>query len=272
MLAWVPPGVELMTDVSPADWVVERLRPWEPDGARLRSFAPDGFEAYARAFHPAGYRPAQRGSLDPSVGTKWADLARARGITLSPDISFSELSGIAPEDQHELDELAPLDGELPPEGCDALAAVLRPHTRTPDRCWFCLWEGNGSFWSESHGPGLPPDATREETDRYWAAARAQDKLLGSTPRVETHARRYFLFRGPLDAACTFEPSGSYTSPNLWWPHDRAWIVITEIDGFSTYVGGSRAAIQDVLASPDVEAIEVMLDTHMDPGPYRPRWH
>jgi hypothetical protein len=84
--------------------------------------------------------------------------------------------------------------------------------------------------------------------------------------VEAYARHYFLFRGRLDAACTFEPSGWYTSPNLWWPDDRAWIVVTEIDGFSTYVGGSRAMLQDVLASPDMEAIEVTLDTHMDPEP------
>jgi hypothetical protein len=271
VLPWLAPGVELMTDVSPAEWVVERLRPWDPHGPRLRSFAPEGFDAYARVFHPAGYRPARRGSLDPSVGKKWADLARARGLPLSADISFSEVSGIAREDQHELDELAPLDGALPPETCDALAWVLRPHTRTPDRCWLCLWEGNGSFWSQSHGTGLSPDATGEETDRYWAAARTQDEILDLTPRVETQDRRYFLFLGPLGAACTFEPSGSYTSPNLWWPDDRAWIVVTEIDGFSTYIGGSRAAIQDVLGSVDVEAIEVTLDTHMDPETSRPWW-
>jgi tryptophanyl-tRNA synthetase len=42
------------------------------------------------------------------------------------------------------------------------------------------------------------------------------------------------------------------------------IVITEIDGFSSHVDASRLAIEDVLASPDVEAIEVKLDTHMDP--------
>jgi hypothetical protein len=269
VLAWLAPGVTLMTDVSPADWVVERLRSWDPDGARLESFAPDGFEAYARLFHPAGNRPSHRGALGPSTAMKWADMARAKGITLSPDTTFSEVSGFGPNDQ--LDELAPMAGELPPETCDALSTVLRPHTRTPDRCWFCLWDGNGSFWSQSHAPLLPPGATRDETDQYWATARAQDGILGSTPRVKTHARRYFLFRGPLDAACTFEPSGWYTSPNLWWPDDRAWIVVTEIDGFSTYVGGTRALLQDALASPDVETIEVTLKTHMDPESSRPSW-
>ena len=268
---WLAPGVELMSDVSPADWIIERLRPWDPDGARLRSFAPDGFEAYARVFHPPGHRPGQRGSQGPGTATKWADLARARGIVLFPDISFSEVSGLGPEDQHGLDEIAPMDGAVPPEICDALVVALRPHTRTPDRCWFCLWDGKGSFWSESHGPLLPADATGEETNRYRASARAQDEILGSTPRVEAFARSYFLFRGPLDAACTFEPGGWYTSPNLWWPEDRAWIVITEIDGFSTYVGGNRGPVGDVLASPDVEAIEVTLDTHMDPESSRPWW-
>jgi hypothetical protein len=248
MVAWPAPGVELMTDVSPADWVVRRLRPWAGDGARLESFAPDGFDGYARVFHPA------------STGEKWTDLARARGIELFPDITFSEVSGIGPQDQHDLDELAPWDGELPPETCEALSDLLRPHTRTPERCWFCLWEGNGAFWSGAHSPALAPGESLDEA--YRVAARAQDELLNSTPRVEAEARSYFLFGGPLDAACTFEPSGSYTSPNLWWPDDRAWIVVTEVDGFSTYVGGSRAVLQDLLMSQDVEAIEVTLDTHM----------
>ena len=263
--------MELINDVSPADWVVERLRPFAPDGARLHSFVPDGFDAHARVFHPAGYRPAGRGSPDPGRAMRWADLARARGVTLSPDISFSEVTGIDPDDYRALDELAPTEDHLPPGTCDALAALLRPHTGTPDRCWFCLWEGNGSFWSESHGTGLPDDATREEIDRYWAEARAQDELLGATLRVEAYGRSYFLFRGPLSAACTFEPSGAYTTPNLWWPDDRAWIVVTEIEGYSTYVGGGREVIDDVLASPDVESIEVTLDTHMDPGEFPPRW-
>jgi hypothetical protein len=271
MLPWLGLGVELMTDVSPADWILERLRPWDQDGVRLHSFAPDGFEGYARVFHPPGYRPGRRGSQEPNTTRKWAELARGRGLSLSPDISFSEVAGLGPEDQHELDELAPMEGELPPELCDALVAVLGPHTRTPDRCWFCLWDGKGAFWSHAHGPLLRARASDEETRQYRASARAQDDILMSTPRVEAHARSYFLFRGPLDAACGFEPGGWYTSPNLWWPEDRAWIVITEVDGFSSYVGGSRLALQDVLASSEVEAIEVTLDTHMDPEASRPRW-
>ncbi len=125
-------------------------------------------------------------------------------------------------------------------------------------------EGNGAFGSSAHSPLYADGASKEERGRYRAEAEAQDAVLGSIPGVEAYARSYFLFRGPLEAACAFEPSGWYTSPNLWWPDDRAWIVVTEVDGYSTYVGGGHTAIEDVLASTDVEAIEVTLDTPMDP--------
>jgi hypothetical protein len=114
-----------------------------------------------------------------------------------------------------------------------------------------------------------PDAP--ERERYLADARAQDAILHSTPKVEAEHRSHLLFRGPLDAACAFEPAGWYDSPNLWWPDDRSWIVVTEVDGYSTYVGASQSAIQDILGSPDLESIAVPHDVYTDPGPYRPRW-
>jgi hypothetical protein len=52
---------------------------------------------------------------------------------------------------------------------------------------------------------------------------------------------------------------------MWWPSDRAWFVATEVDGFSTYAGGSQAAIDDVLASSELEAIQVTARTPLDPG-------
>ena len=43
-------------------------------------------------------------------------------------------------------------------------------------------------------------------------------------------------------------------PNYFWPDDRGWIVATEIDGFSTYVGAPKEAIDRILASPLLEAL------------------
>lgn len=55
------------------------------------------------------------------------------------------------------------------------------------------------------------------------------------------------------------------SPSMWWPADRTWFVATEVDGFSSYVGGSRAAIDGVLASSELETIQVTAQTPLDPG-------
>jgi len=42
------------------------------------------------------------------------------------------------------------------------------------------------------------------------------------------------------------PSGHWDGPNPWWPDDRAWFVASEIDLVSMYVGGSAAAIAELL--------------------------
>jgi hypothetical protein len=88
MLEWVPPETELMQDVSPADWILQRLKPWDRPGIRLNSLAPDGFDAYARIFHPA---------RTGRTLTRWAELGAARDVALTPDIVFCEVSGLGPK-------------------------------------------------------------------------------------------------------------------------------------------------------------------------------
>lgn len=265
MLEWIPPGVEFMRDVSPASWVVERLAPWDPDGVRVESFLPRGFEAYARVLHPA----RRDGSDEP--GQRWSDLGAGRGLPLTADATFAEVTATDTMDQHALDEFAPREGELPLPRCRSLISILERHTQTPQVCWFCLWEGNGAFWSRAHtGPYEWGDPSSEARG-YWAEAKARDDFLQAAPKVVNRDRTYFLLRGPLDKACSFEIAGSYDSPNLCWPDDRSWIFVTEVDGYSTYVGGTREAIDAVLPSDDLETVEVSLDTRMDVGPYRPRW-
>ena len=89
--------------------------------------------------------------------------------------------------------------------------VLRSETATPEQCWFCIWEGLGFH----------------------------DDLAGG--RVRLPNRDYMLYTGPIELALVslYPPfDGDSASPNLWWPDDRTWIVVTEIDYVWTYVGGS----------------------------------
>lgn len=255
---WVPPGVDLSREMEVAAWLIRALEPRGLD--RLSTFLPGGFAAYARIFHPVVHRSGRYGELDVPAAVRWRDLAADRGIDLFRDITFPEVAG-PDAGSGDLAPLTPSAGTLPPETCVELTSILARNTSTPGTTWLCLWDGNGFFWSTSHGYG---EVSGVELEHLRARAREQDDLLSSFPRVDTGIRRYFLCRGPLSAACAFHETIGAT-PNLWWPDDRRWVVLTEVDSYSTYVGGTATLVSELLGHPEIEAIEVDLDALVDPG-------
>jgi hypothetical protein len=210
-------GVQQSVKVEEAAWIGGRLSPF--DSGVVTSVVPSGFEAYTRVLHPLG-RLADGQQLG-----RWRDVASWSGVELVPGIDFPDIAlpehqprGVGPWPGH-----VPQVGTLHPADADALAAALARHTSTPERCWFCMWDG----W----GPVIFDDG----------------------PKVELPGRDYVLFVGPLAALPSLMGAQDDHSPNLWWPADRAWCVATEIDLAWTYVGGSAALVSDVLANPRLEA-------------------
>ena len=128
-------------------------------------------------------------------------------------------------------------GDLPEDEHRSLVSILRRFTSTPERCYFCIWEGYGFLggWSWRWTPKL---------------------------KVPDFGREYFLLRGPLDAVTSFYSQWGQ-SPNIWWPEDRAWCVATEIDFMWTFVGGSQACIEQVVSHADLEALPITLDARVD---------
>jgi hypothetical protein len=252
----ISPDLKLAANVSPCEWILSSLQPWGRDGLRLWSFMPEGFEAYARVFHPLLF--GKRNSDD--VQRSWASVAAERGLTLSPDISLYEVLGaeqFTETGQYVRPEGHPADGELPAAVCEGLVRTLTPHTTTPETCWFGVWVG-------VLGAGVPlrsGGGTRRERREDQARVDEVQARLDALPKLDCgEGREHVLFKGPIDAACSIHPHG-WVTPALWWPDDRAWTVVTEIDGVCTFVGGSRSAIDDVLAS-DLESIEVTLEVHI----------
>jgi hypothetical protein len=214
-------------DVSPADWIGPRLHPFAQD---VGAIIPDGFEAYGRLFHPVE-------RYDPSTGNTiregWSEIAARNQRVAHAQMQFHMISrppGPPVEygwsAQHE-----PRWGELPLEERRLLVAILRDHTTTPDRCWFCLWEGYGGF----------DDG-------------------GVHDRVRLPGRDYVLYTGPVGHALDspMHPFSSDLSPNLWWPEDRAWFVSTEIDLCWTYVGGRRELIDTLVRDERLEVLQAKL--------------
>jgi hypothetical protein len=167
--------------------------------------------------------------------------------------------------------------ELRPERLSELCDVLAGHTTTPERCWFCLWEGWGWIGGSPSVALLRASRTAPVPADPVEIPPAFPPEILNGPRVSLPGREYFLFEGPLDAAgelgwrsgellTTAYPESGFDadefwpqSPSLFWPDDRAWCVATEIDLDWTCVGGSVRLAEELLGDPRFQARSVALD-------------
>ncbi|MFD6417271.1 hypothetical protein [Streptomyces sp. NPDC060194] len=217
-------------DLSAADRLARDAVPYGPgsDFGTVTAVCAPGFAAYARILHPA--------ALDERPVT-WATAAAAYGRTVTGTTTWGELIGCAdPVDYLNGDaslpgvwDEHPAEGPTPPDVARALLPVLARHTTTPDRCWYGLWDGYGTFtW--------PP----------------------GTPTFPTPGRDEILLSGRLTDAPTpgDDPHHFLELPDLWWPADHAWCLGGDVDLLSTYIGGTPALITALLATPGLEAHRV----------------
>ena len=269
-----PDGFKPCRDVSAADWIAPRLRPWGgPLGTPVASIVPEGFDSYVRIFHPAS-------------GTAWGELlawqvvADWSGRTFHPLAQFSSMATPVAR----VAELPPFleppaPGVLVPRVVESLVEVLAKRTDTPLSCHFAIWEGWGllagghsrivSISHDDKGPDtLPVD--RETLEMDIAEFQRHVALL---PRLRHLHRAYVMGRGPVDIACRLydQPLGSDTgltlglTAQLWWPDDRAWVVASEIDLDSTVVAATTATAAALIESGGLEALLVPSNGRLDLG-------
>jgi hypothetical protein len=217
-------GLPVEADVSQGVWISSARRRGQP--ATVATLVPTVFEAYARVFHPA-----VRYAGDDDVEVPWAEVAAHNGTVAHPLMQWASVTGgwgyLHAGSQPPVWDDAPSEGHLPVAVAGRLAAVLARHTGSPDDCLFGRWDGFGYDLSD---PDVPPRLL----------------LRGGHDVV--------LVRGTVaDAVRNLAPEPWEQSANLWWPADRTWCVVTDIDLTTTYVGGSAACIDELLATPELEA-------------------
>lgn len=122
-------------------------------------------------------------------------------------------------------------GGLPTTQLTSLCELLATHTNAPELCFVGVWEGYG--WLTA--------------DAEWAAA----------PTLRLDQRTFLVRQGPLGLALAVGRGGptggtGIEPPSIFWPADRAWLVASDPDLDSTYLGGSNALIEAVLTHPDLE--------------------
>jgi hypothetical protein len=206
-----------------AEWIAEHQRPF--DVHAIGSLVPVVFEAYARVFHSA-WAASQR----KDTPLRWDAVAAWSGRTMHALAQWESLSVPATStDAAPPFEAPPDTNGLDPHGLAALCDVLAAHTRTPDDCFIGVWNGYG--W---------PVET-------WAGPEV----------LVLENRTYHVRRGPLALALAigwdaFPDRRFPEPPNLLWPADRAWFVASDTDLDSTYLGGSGALVEALLARGHLE--------------------
>ena len=240
----VVPEVRWSDGVEQATWIAERLDSWDRSDAAL--FIPRGFESYVRLLHPGSTHGPE---LHP---VRWAQMAEWSGLQLAPE---SGLEGVAlPLDERTGPrpwDWGPREGSLEEDDLLALIDVLGRHTATSERCFFCIWDGDGWDRKVVLSSGRPGAAHESLADPI-----PKDVRNGS--RVRLPNRDYFLYEGGLDDATAWMDSEGQ-SPNLWWPEDRSWCVATEIDLPWSYVGGSHQLATDLLSDRRLEGLPAQPD-------------
>jgi hypothetical protein len=225
----------------------------------VRSLIPDRFEAYGRILHPVDRIVPQEEAVRPdfqmpeALQLRWADIARQTGRQIHPRVQFDSLIGAPREAVRSYEAEI---GTLSPELYSPLCDLLEAHTSTPQRCWFCLWEGygwiqGGAAVGRIYIAGMEPAVAEPEPPVF-------EPSIMNGPRVSIPGRDYILLEGDLRSWKQVFDDG-WESPNIYWPEDRAWCVATEIDLDSTYLGGSADLIEKLLADDRFEALAVSPD-------------
>ena len=238
-------GFELAMSVRPANWLIGRMHAWRtlPDPEQfVGKDVPEGFDAYARIFHPASKRLPD-GGWEP---LRWATVAEWGGKATHPGMTFDVVS------DHLLKK--PVEGRswtepfysLRGDECRLVIDVLKGFTSTPERCYFLLWRGYGLMEA---GP---------------FEFQKRRRLEQATVQVPyDNGEEYLLFSGPLDAVTAFygyvDGNWWYQAPNFWWPEDLSWCMGKDLYSYYTLVGGSRDCIDAILGHPRLEALPIGLE-------------
>lgn len=240
---------------------------------RVDGLVPARFAAFARVLHP--FRDV---GGEPTV--TWQQVADWSGRALhrlaqAPPIAIP-IDGRNSPRPFEDDQ--PLDG-LPSREVRNLLPHLSAATESTDACYFGVWDGYGHFHSGSSSTftlGTSADSKlsrlianlRNVAERALYEAPGETRVDAVPPLVQLDetftvpGRDFFMFSGPLSIAPDLkahvlgidgEDLSGTEAPNVWWPASEAWMVSTDIDLASTYIGGSEALINSILADPTLEA-------------------
>lgn len=138
--------------------------------------------------------------------------------------------------------------------------TLRRHTRTPDDCYFCLWDGWGAdVAGGDRARSLDYQTGTVSRGPLIAPAFPPSVLHG--PKVVVPSRAYFLFRGSISDFGDWGAADDWPGqprhmpdPAFIWPADHAWCVANDVDPHWAGIGADVSAIDELLAAPRLDVV------------------
>jgi hypothetical protein len=229
--------LEPVVDLGPVQWVRDAL-------PEFGLFLPPDYDAYVAILHPFRRAVRSPGTLSgfAIVWLSWHEVSASLGVPFETNTDWESIDGFG----------SPQEGALEDAQLAALLPLLTSHTRTPDTCWFAVWEGR-------------TDLDRGVDMSTWPHTQPPPGFdLDGRPQLQLPCRSYYVVRGAVRAAAHVSATDVFneTAPDggegvdLWWPDDRSWFVATDIDFSLTYVCGSDALIEAILEDSRLEAIRV----------------
>jgi len=195
---------------------------------------------------------------------------------------------------------APMEGALSADLLSAIAAHLVAHTSTPDAGFAAVWEGFGgllgffgetpsrAFLTFSDDPNhqeMLNRSTRDPFNNVFRKPTWQEGILSREisegPRLSLPDRDHVLFSAAprlfadpdwvLEAPWRDRPAEEHgfpptaQSPNILWPEDHAWVMVSEIDFDSTIVAGPVELVREICADDRLEALQIPEGTDLTWG-------
>jgi len=224
---------------------------------------PKGYEAYARIFHLA--------SGPDGNPVRWAEVAEAVGTVAHREMQWHAILGLAGPEELQGSYKADTEsgpnwaGQDPPIGgmdidtLDGLCKILTSQTTDPAHCYFGLCTIQSwldSFSAQELKPLLKLPMERDHVVLAGPLS-AVDQIVRAYPARSPSSITFVARYGdkPLPEAEELQWERR-EAPNLIWPADRSWFVVSEVDFDSTLVGGSIELIGSIVKSPGLEAWQV----------------
>jgi hypothetical protein len=216
---------------------------------------PKEFDAYARIFHRV--RDAE------GAFVTWTEAARRLGRTAHREMQWHQIVGSSDPDNFTGSDWPggrPDLGEMEFEELDRLCRFLAGHTADPEECFFGLCMINHSWILDT----LSADQARQPQlelplGRDHLVIKGPLRAIDQIRAVNPPGVARIVAAEPREAEPLPPDAGDpwwREAPNLIWPADRSWLVVSEVDFDSTLIGGTRELIDALVAAPDLEVYEV----------------